>query len=52
MSECIGEWEWLLETFNGPKEPKTLKYNAWVPLIKLVPYFKEWENPKDKNLIN
>ena len=44
--ECMGQWEWLQETFNGPKELKTLKYNAWAPLVKPVPCFKEWEHPK------
>ena len=52
MIECMGECEWLQATINGPKEPKTLKYNAWVPLVKPVPCFKEWEHPKDKNFIN
>ena len=28
MLECMGEWEWLQEAFNCPKEKKTLKYNA------------------------
>ena len=37
MLECMGEWEWLQEAFNGPKEKKTLKYNAWESLVKLVP---------------
>ena len=45
--ECMGEWEWLQAVINGPKEPNTLKYNAWEPLAKLVPYFKEWEKTKD-----
>ena len=50
--ECMGEWEWHQVAFNGPKEPKTLKYNAWEPLVKPVPFLKEWECPKDKNVIN
>ena len=48
----MGDWEWLQVAFNGPKEKKTLKYNAWAPLVKLVPCFKEWEGPKEKNVIN
>ena len=48
----MGEWEWLQEAINGPKEKKTLKYNAWVPLVKPTPCFKEWECPKDLNVIN
>ena len=46
------EWEWLQATFNGPKEQKTLKYNAWEPVVKPIPCFKEWEHPKDKKFIN
>ena len=47
MLECMGEWEWLYAAINGPKEQKMLKYNAWVPLVKLVPRFKEWEFTKE-----
>ena len=48
----MGEWEWLYETFNGPKEKQTLKYNAWDLLLKQDPYFMEWECPKEKKIIN
>ena len=50
--ECMGEWEWLQEAINGQNKQKTLKYNAWVPLFKPIPYFKEWEFPKDTPIIN
>ena len=42
----------VVGSFNGPKEKQTLKYNAWVPLVKPIPYFKEWEHTKDLNFIN
>ena len=52
MLQCMGEWEWLQETFNGPKMPKTTQMHAWEPLVKPVPYFKEQEHLKELNVIN
>ena len=52
VMECMGEWEWLQETINGPKKPKTLKYHAWAPLVKTIPYLKEWEHSEDQIGIN
>ena len=52
MVECMGEWEWLQEAINGPKDQKTLKYNAWAYLVKPVPYFKDWECTEEWTIIN
>ena len=52
LLECMGEWAWIYAPFNGPKQTKTLKYNAWAPLVKLTPCLKEWEFPNDLNVIN
>ena len=48
----MSEWEWLQEAFNGSKEQKKLNDNVWETMVKPVPCFKEWEHPKDRNLIN